>query len=116
MADTVPLFDTSAAYPFTGFVFNLNSRSQGHLDGKDWSICIVIPIGEFDRGELVLEELGLVLCLNSGDCIAFRSQLITHYNLDFIGRRVSIACQTDRELRHIPARQARYKQHGLAPS
>ena len=69
----LPLYDTSVAYPFTGFVFNVQSRADGHVDANDRGIYLVIPIGEFEHGELVLEELGVVLGLQSGEAIAFLS-------------------------------------------
>lgn len=102
--DTLPMADTPPSFPFTGFVFNINSRAQAHLDPGDHSICVVVPIGDFVHGELVLDELGLVIALQSGEAIAFRSNCVTHYNLDFEGRRVSLALQTDRGLTQGPAR------------
>lgn len=71
--------------------------TKGHRDGKDLAACVVLPVGRFVGGELCLKEAGLVLPLQSGDFAAFLSDRITHFNLHYQGRRVSVVCHTDSE-------------------
>ncbi|KAF8549577.1 hypothetical protein OG21DRAFT_1387229, partial [Imleria badia] len=59
--------------PFVSLVVNINVHTEGHRDRKDLVLCLVIPIGEFEGGELVMYEQGLVVELRSGDFIVFCS-------------------------------------------
>lgn len=93
--ETAPYHESSPAYPFGGFVLNLNIRTNVHRDAKDHHMCVVIPFGEFIGGELVLLELGLVVPLRSGDIIIFPSVRISHFNLDYSGVRGSVVLHTD---------------------
>ena len=81
--------------PFLSLVVNLNIRSEAHRDSMDKNICLVIPIGNFKGGELVLVEQGLVLELGSGDVVVFRSGEATHFNMDYEGERASFVLHTD---------------------
>ncbi|KAJ7648969.1 hypothetical protein DFH06DRAFT_931479, partial [Mycena polygramma] len=45
-AETLPLGASSPAYPFSGFVLNLNSCTWSHRDG-DKVMCFTIPLGDF---------------------------------------------------------------------
>lgn len=82
--------------PFLSLVVNLNIRSEAHRDSMDKNICMVIPIGSFEGGELVLVEQGLVLEVGNGDVVVFRSGESTHFNLDYSGQRASFVLHTDR--------------------
>lgn len=97
-ADTVPYQRTSPAYPFTGFVLNINVRTQGHRDKMDDILCLVFTFGDFTDGHLVLYELGLVVELKHGNFILFRSSEQTHFNLDYIGIRGSLVLHSDKSL------------------
>ena len=96
-AEVLPGGTASPAYPFSGFVVNFNVCTKVHRDGKDLAACLVMPIGTFTGGDLVLVEPGLVIPLRSGDVIIFPSCRISHFNLHYIGRRASLVCHTDRE-------------------
>jgi len=61
-------------------VFNLNAVTKGHWDSGDLDFCLVLPIGKFQGGQLVLKELGLVVELWQGDFIMFQSAKVTHFN------------------------------------
>lgn len=67
-----------------------------HRDWNDKELCIVIPISDCEGGDLVLFELGLVLTLNSGDMVIFRSGEISHFNLHYRGKRASLVLHSDR--------------------
>ncbi|TFY59839.1 hypothetical protein EVG20_g7638 [Dentipellis fragilis] len=53
--------------PFLGWVVNINIVAEAHRDGKDRHYCLVMPLGDFEGGALVLYEQGLVLELRNGD-------------------------------------------------
>ena len=95
--DVLPGATSSPAYPFSGFVINFNVSTKVHRDGKDLAACLVMPIGTFEGGEIVLVEPGLVLSMRSGDILIFPSCTISHLNLHYVGRRGSLVCHTDRE-------------------
>jgi hypothetical protein len=96
-ARSIQFEEAAPSYPFTGFVINLNVMTKAHRDHKDLKGCIVLVVGDFEGGELVLHEPGLVLELRSGDVVIFPSSKITHFNLHFRGRRASVVLHSDVE-------------------
>lgn len=86
------------ATPFLGLVVNINVTTAAHRDSKDDGICLVLAIGDFEGGELVLYEPGLIVPLWNGDFILFPSCDLTHFNLHYKGKRSSIVLNTDREM------------------
>ncbi|THH22504.1 hypothetical protein EUX98_g8191, partial [Antrodiella citrinella] len=72
-ADALPHWRPPAAYPFSGFVVNLNVMTRGHRDTMDTSVCLVFVLGEHEGGELCLVEPGLTVKLREGDFIIFPS-------------------------------------------
>jgi hypothetical protein len=98
VAQALPSGEMLPCHPFTGFVVNLNVKSQAHRDKGDLKICVVVVLGDHQGGELVLVEPGLVLEVQSGDIVIFPSGDITHFNLDFKGVRASIVLNTDKAL------------------
>jgi hypothetical protein len=93
--DVLPLNEAPTAYPFPGFVLNIQVMTDGHLDSGDNTICVVVPFGDWKGGELVLYELGLVLDMSPGDILVFPSDKITHFNLNFRGIRCSVVMHSD---------------------
>lgn len=79
-------------------MINLNVATAAHRDNKDESVCLVLAIGDFVGGELVLYEPGLVIPLRHGDFVLFPSCELTHFNLHYKGRRASIVLHTDRAM------------------
>ena len=55
-----------------------------------------MPFGDFDEGELVLFEAGLVVDMKEGIVVGFPSFDLTHFNLHFRGFRGSIVLQSDK--------------------
>lgn len=96
-ADLLPGKDASPAYPFAGYVLNVNVCTRAHRDFKDMLLCVVIPIGDFVGGELCLLEPGIVLELRSGDMVIFPSHRLTHFNLHYTGQRASLVLHSDRD-------------------
>lgn len=97
-ARILPCHNTSLSSPFLGLVININVVTAAHRDSKDDSVCLVLAIGDFEGGELVLYEPGLVIPLRNGDFVVFPSSEITHFNLHYKGRRASVVLHTDREM------------------
>ena len=84
------------AHPFSGFVINVNVSTRVHRDSHDLVACLVLPIGDFKKGDLVLKEPGLVIPLQSGDGVVFPSGDITHFNLNYEGKRASLVLHSDK--------------------
>ncbi|KAJ3110737.1 hypothetical protein HDU96_006297 [Phlyctochytrium bullatum] len=84
----------------TTMAVNFLCRSYSHLDSQDKSdgMCIVMPVGEFTEGELVLVNCGYQLQLEKGQPAFFRSSFITHFNRPFKGTRHSIVLYSDRNV------------------
>lgn len=87
--------ETTAVPPFTGFVINFNVTTVIHRDVNDEVMCLVLVINDCTGGELCLQEPGLVFNLQCGDFIVFRSRQITHFNLHFVGYRISVVFHSD---------------------
>ena len=77
-------------------VVNLNVSTLAHHDRFDKDICLVLPLGDFRGGALVMFEQRLVFELRSGDFAIFRSAETTHFNLQYEGKRASFVCHTDK--------------------
>ncbi|KAJ7573585.1 hypothetical protein C8J56DRAFT_1066087 [Mycena floridula] len=92
-------FDTSsAARPFTGYIININVTTNGHLDINDRDLCVVVPFAEWEEGQIVFYQLGLVVDLGPLDIIIFPSNCITHFNLCHQGKCGSVVASTDKVL------------------
>jgi hypothetical protein len=57
---------------------------------------MVVVVSDCLGGDLVFHELGLVFSGRNGDSSIFRSPDLTHYNLDFKGRRGSLVFHSDK--------------------
>ncbi|KAJ7771977.1 hypothetical protein DFH07DRAFT_953265 [Mycena maculata] len=60
------------------------SCTWSHRDG-DKVMCFVIPLGEFEGGQLGLYEVGFSFDLKMGDVLAFPSCHLTHFNCPLQG-------------------------------
>ena len=87
----------SPVMPFVSLVVNINVRTEVHRDKWDKTLCLVLAVGDFSGGGLVLEKQGLILELRSRDFAVFRSCETTHFNMDYTGRRATFVMQTDVE-------------------
>jgi hypothetical protein len=95
-----PNFNLGSA-PFCMTVLNIQPATRGHRDSSDMvdSICLVLSLGDYEGGELCLYEAGLVLELTHGSFVAIRSKHDVHFNLDFVGQRLSFVFTSDQSLR-----------------
>lgn len=88
----------SPVHPFTSLVININAQTQGHRDTGDQEFCLVMPVGTYTGGGLALVEPGLILDLRPGDFAIFRSCDVTHFNMNYRGKRASLVLHTDKEM------------------
>ncbi|KAG1842730.1 hypothetical protein F4604DRAFT_1597257 [Suillus subluteus] len=95
LVDILPNAEGSPVRPFLSLVVNINVCTVAHRDAKDFELCLVLAVGEFTGGGLVMREQGLVAELRNGDFALFRSGETTHFNLDYLGRRASLVMHTD---------------------
>jgi len=96
LAQNLPGGEVSPVAPFLSLVVNLNVSMVGHRDRLDKDLCLVLPLGDFIGGALVMFEQCLVLELRSSDFTLFCSAETTHFNLRYEGRRASFVCHTDK--------------------
>ncbi|KAF9037979.1 hypothetical protein BJ165DRAFT_1531881 [Panaeolus papilionaceus] len=96
LAEDLPGGGQSPALPFGGFVINFNVCTEVHRDEKDAGICVVLALTEdCTGGDLCLMEAGLRISLRCGDAIVFVSNGLSHFNIHYVGERVSIVFHTD---------------------
>lgn len=97
-AQTLTAGGTSMVYPFTGFVINFNVSTNLHRDWNDLSYCMVMVVTDgCEGGDLCFEEAGVRLELQHGDVVIFRSNELSHFNLNFKGKRASLVFHTDKD-------------------
>ena len=75
---------------------NLNVQTILHNDSMDKLMCLVLPIGDFQGGELCLLEPRLKLEVRHGDWIVFDSKDISHFNMPYVGARASFVLHSDK--------------------
>ncbi|KAG1752118.1 hypothetical protein EDB19DRAFT_1618696, partial [Suillus lakei] len=83
LVELLPGKPDSPVAPFLSLVININVATLGHRDAKDKLLCLVLAVGHFTGGGIVLKEQGLVVELRHGDFIAFTSADTTHFNLEY---------------------------------
>lgn len=98
-ASLSPTYKLGSA-PFCMTVLNLLPATRAHRDWSDMvdSVCLVLALGDFEGGELCLYEAGLVIELPHGSMVAIRSRRDLHFNLNFVGQRVSFVFTSNRGL------------------
>ncbi|OAX31168.1 hypothetical protein K503DRAFT_806306 [Rhizopogon vinicolor AM-OR11-026] len=82
LVDLLPGQAGSPVHPFLSLVVNINVCTEGHRDAHDKDFCLVLALGCFEGGELVMFEQG--------------SSETMHFNLDFEGQRASFVLHTDK--------------------
>ncbi|TFY61612.1 hypothetical protein EVG20_g6987 [Dentipellis fragilis] len=95
IVERMPLSTTSPFHPWSSMVVNFRAITPAHRDWSDKNLCGVFALGEFEGGELVLYEPGLIIPMQSGDFVIFPSARTTHFNLHCKGSRMSFVFKTD---------------------
>jgi hypothetical protein len=92
----LPGKDYPSFAPFLSVAININVATKAHRDVMDKRICLVLALTDAVGGGLVLHEPGIVVDMDNGDMIIFKSSKITHFNLHYIGLRASIVLHSDK--------------------
>ncbi|KAG2035959.1 hypothetical protein BDR03DRAFT_1012081 [Suillus americanus] len=95
LVELLPGKPDSPVAPFLSLVININVATLAHRDAKDKLLCLVLAVGHFTGGGIVLKEQGLVVELRHSDFIAFTSADTTHFNLEYVGERASLVVHID---------------------
>jgi len=105
----LPLEEHPGHYPFTSMVLNVNALLDAHRDPQDDRYCVVIPIGDFTGGDLVLYEPRISIALESGCPVIMNSKLLTHFNQHYKGKRASLVLHVDKLISsYIQSRPVEY--------
>ena len=98
IVEKIPLGQRAEAHPFCGYVVNINCVTRVHRDWLDMKFCVCFALGDWEGGQLVIDELGLVFDLKPGHVLLFDSTRLTHFNLHYMGLRISVVLNTDKEM------------------
>jgi predicted membrane-bound spermidine synthase len=112
LVDILPNAEESPVKPFLSLVVNINVCTVAHRDAKDFRLCLVLPIGNFMGGGLVMREQGVVVEMRNGDFACFRSAETTHFNLDYLGERASLVLHSDGEFQKWKDNRNGWSNHG----
>lgn len=78
-------------------IVNLVRCSTCHLDPKDDEWCILIILGHFVGGDIVLPAFGMAFEMPGGTIFILRSKYLEHFNTPWMGIRHSVVltCRSD---------------------
>jgi hypothetical protein len=77
---------------------NFNTICGYHIDQNDDGFCWIVPLGEWEGGDLIFPQLKVRIKLKPGNILAFRSNLLLHGNLPCSGVRHSLVFFTHNNL------------------
>jgi len=79
---------------------NFNTLCGYHIDRHDdkYGFCWLVPLGEWEGGDLIFPQLKVRIKLKPGNILAFRSNLLVHGNLPYSGVRHSLVFFTHNNL------------------
>ena len=79
---------------------NFNTICGYHIDRDDdkYGFCWLVPLGEWEGGDLIFPQLNVRIKLKPGNILAFRSNLLVHGNLPCSGIRHSLVFFTHNNL------------------
>ena len=110
LVEFMPLEGSVPCEPFSGMVLNIHVCLLAHVDREDEKLCVIVPFGDFEGGELVLSDLGLVFDLKNRDMLVFRSDILVHFNLKVRkGFRGSFVLSSDSHLNNFLNRMKQLK-------
>jgi hypothetical protein len=76
-------------------------------------LCVAVPYGTWDEGQLVLFELGIGLDLRPLDIVIFYSAYTTHFNMRYTGKRGSVVLNTDRTIQEWTKNKNGWERHNF---
>ena len=114
LVNILPNTEESPVKPFLSLVVNINFVcTVAHRDAKDFRPYLILPIGNFIGGRLVMREQGVVIEMHNGDFACFRSAEMTHVNLDYLGERASsVVLHSDGEFQKWKDNHNGWSNHG----
>ena len=79
---------------------NFNTICRYHIDRDDdkYGFCWLVPLGDWEGGDLIFPQLNVRIKLKPGNILAFRSNLLVHGNLSCSGVRHSLVFFTHNNL------------------
>ncbi|RYP05202.1 hypothetical protein DL764_003982 [Monosporascus ibericus] len=85
----------------------VNLITNGHRDLGDWQrgFAALVPVGDFEGGDLVLRELGLQICSPPGCVQLIRGRELRHSIMRWKGRRFVVANATHGAVRRWALRR-----------
>ena len=71
-----------------------------HTDREDVGLTWVIPLREYERGDLYIPQYGMRIPLKPGDVIAFHTNILRHHSSKLLsGNSLALTCFTDRNIK-----------------
>lgn len=97
-----------SADPFVIKALLVNLMTNEHKDKGDWhyGLAGLVPVGEFDGGDLLLRELGLSFEARSGCVQLIRGRELRHSITKYTGRRFVVVAVTHDAVRRWAQREA----------
>lgn len=79
---------------------NFNTICGYHIDRDDdkYGFCWLVPLGDWEGGDLIFPQLNVRIKLKPGNILAFRSNLLVHGNLPCSDVRHSLVFFTHNNL------------------
>jgi len=79
---------------------NFNTICGYHIDRDDdkYGFCWLVPLGDWEGGDVIFPQLNIRVKLKPGNILAFRSNLLIHGNLPCFGVRHSLVFFTHNNL------------------
>jgi hypothetical protein len=70
-----------------------------HADRNDGGLTWVIPLGDWEGGDLCIPQEGIRVAVRPGDAIAFQANFIAHFSSKIQwGNHLALTCFTDRNM------------------
>lgn len=91
----MPADGITPAYPFGGWVINLNVSTLIHHDYQNLKLCLIIVASDCEGSNLCLKKPGVSLQLQNGDTVIFASSKLSHFNTHFKGKQASLVFHSD---------------------
>ncbi|ROV88738.1 hypothetical protein VMCG_10062 [Cytospora schulzeri] len=105
--ESIPFGTRRSAEPFVMRALLVNLMTNEHKDTGDWrhGYAFLLPLGDFEGGDLVLRELGLQIQSPPGCCQMFRGRELRHSITKWTGRRFVCVNVTQEAVRKWAFRQ-----------
>ena len=74
-------------------------------------MCVLLFLGDWKGGDLILFEPGLRFKVSRGDILMFPSAKIMHFNMHYEGLRLTLVFHTDRDSKRWMESRNGWEQH-----